>query len=107
VSEAFALAEALDVDGALLEEAITSSPIDAGYAHGKWEMMRRGEYGPPTLQLRYAAKDAHLVVDAAYSAGLAARVAAAVAELYDEGCALGHGELDMAAAYLAAAERRH
>lgn len=106
VSETFALAEALGVDGTVLEDVIASSPINAGYAHGKWEMMRSGEYAPPTLQLRYAAKDAHLVVDAARAAGLPARVALAVAELYDAGCALGHGGLDMGAAYLAASGRR-
>jgi 3-hydroxyisobutyrate dehydrogenase len=105
VSETFALAEALGVDGALLEDATAGVPIDAGYTRRKWEMMRTGRYEPPTLQLRYAAKDAHLVADAAHAAGLPARVADAAAALYDEGCGLGHDELDMAAAYLAAARR--
>ena len=102
VSETFALAEALDVDAALLADATAGAPIDAGYTRRKWEMMRTGDYEPPTLQLRYAAKDAHLVADAARAAGLPARVVTAVAALYDEACALGNGDLDMAAAYLAA-----
>jgi 3-hydroxyisobutyrate dehydrogenase len=101
VAETYALAEALGGVAALLEDATPGTPVASGYTRRKWEMMRTGDYEPPTLQLRYAAKDAHLVADAARSAGLPARVAAAVAELYDAGCALGHGELDMAAAYRA------
>jgi 3-hydroxyisobutyrate dehydrogenase len=106
LGETFALADALGVDPDVLGEVIGRTPIDTGYAHAKWQMVRNGEFEPPTLQLRYAAKDAHLVADAAHAAGLTARLAVAAAALYDEGCALGHGELDMAAAYLAAAQRR-
>lgn len=106
LAETFALAGALGVDGGVLREVIARTPIDTGYAHAKWQMVQSAEFDAPTLKLRYAAKDAHLVADAAHAAGLTARVADAVAALYDEGCALGHGDLDMAAAYLAAARRR-
>jgi 3-hydroxyisobutyrate dehydrogenase len=105
LAETMALAQALDVDGELLLDAIAGSAVDMGYAQVKGRMMLQGSY-PVSMSLANAAKDARLVAKAAERHELAHVVTQAVAELLERGVALGDGAKDMAAAFAAAGARR-
>jgi 3-hydroxyisobutyrate dehydrogenase len=98
VAEAMALAEALDVDGALFLRAIGGTAVDMGYAQTKGGMIVAREY-PVQMSLENGAKDARLALAAAREAGLPARLIAAAAELMQEAADAGHGGVDMAAAF--------
>ena len=82
VAETMALAEALDVDGALFLEAIAGTPMDMGYAQSKGGMIVAREY-PVQMSLENGA----------------ARVITAAAALMQEAADAGHGGVDMAAAF--------
>ena len=105
LAETIALAQALDVDGELLLDAIAGSAMDMGYAQVKGRMMLEGSY-PVGMSLANAAKDARLVAEAAEHKKLAHVVTRAVAELLERGVARGDGAKDMAAALGAAGARR-
>jgi 3-hydroxyisobutyrate dehydrogenase len=105
LAETMALAQALDVDGELLLDAIAGSAVDMGYAQVKGRMMLEGSY-PVGMSLVNAAKDARLVAEAAERHELPHVVGRAVAELLERGVALGDGAEDMAAAFAAAGARR-
>jgi 3-hydroxyisobutyrate dehydrogenase len=98
VAETMALAEALDVDGALFLEAIAGTPMDMGYAQSKGGMIVAREY-PVQMSLENGAKDAHLAAAAARELGLPARVITAAAALMQDAADAGHGGVDMAAAF--------
>ena len=98
VAETMALAEALDVDGALFLEAIAGTPMDMGYAQSKGEMIVAREY-PVQMSLENGAKDARLAAAAARELGLPARVITAAAALMQDAADAGHGGVDMAAAF--------
>ena len=104
LAETMALAQALDVDGELLLDAIAGSAVDMGYAQVKGRMMLEGSY-PVGMSLANAAKDARLVTQAAEREKLPHVVARAVAELLERGVARGDGAQDMAAAVSAAGAR--
>ncbi len=105
LAETMALAQALDVDGELLLDAIAGTAVDMGYAQVKGRMMLQGSY-PVGMSLANAAKDARLVTQAAEREKLPHIVARAVAELLERGVARGDGANDMAAALAAAGARR-
>jgi 3-hydroxyisobutyrate dehydrogenase len=105
LAEAMALAQALDVDGELLLDAIAGTPVDMGYAQLKGRMMLEGSF-PVSMSLSNAAKDARLAAEAAERNELAHLVTRAVAELLERGVARGDGAKDMAAAFAAACARR-
>jgi 3-hydroxyisobutyrate dehydrogenase len=101
LAETFALADGLDLDGALFLEALRGTEIDMGYAHIKGAMMLKRAY-PAQGNLAIAEKDARLANLAARGAGLPARVSAAAAELMAAAVELRGGAEDMAAAFEAA-----
>ena len=101
IGEAFALAEALDIDGRLFLEALDGTAMDMGYAHIKGEMIVQRDY-PVQMTLANGVKDAELVLAAARDHGLPARVITAAAEVMRTAAASGWAENDMAAAFHAA-----
>jgi 3-hydroxyisobutyrate dehydrogenase len=104
LAETMVLAEALSVDGGVFLDAIAGSAIDMGYAQVKGRMMLDGVY-PASMALAHAAKDARLAVEAADRHGLEHAVTRAAAELLERGATRGNRSQDMAAVFLAAAER--
>ncbi|MGC9667735.1 NAD(P)-dependent oxidoreductase [Planosporangium sp. 12N6] len=105
VADAFALADALGLDGTAFLEVIAGGPLDLTYAHVKGASMMRREF-PPSFPVSGALKDAILIRAAGEAAGVdlaaveaARRYLAAVADR-------SHRDDDMAAMYLAAREAR-
>jgi 3-hydroxyisobutyrate dehydrogenase len=105
LAETIALADALGVDGGVFLDAIAGSAVDMGYGQTKGRMMLAGEY-PTSMPLAHAAKDARFAVEAAERHGLGHVVTRAAAQLLERGTARADPHADMAAAFLAAAERR-
>ncbi|MCW3041831.1 MAG: dehydrogenase [Solirubrobacterales bacterium] len=100
-AEALALAEGLELDGALLLEAVGGGPLDVPYLQSKGRGMLDREFAP-AFTLAMAAKDAGLVDDAAGMAGLRLPMLRAIRERFDEG-AQTHGERDLSATFLTSA----
>jgi 3-hydroxyisobutyrate dehydrogenase len=101
IAEAFALAEALGLDGRLFLDAIDGTPMDMGYAQIKGRMIA-GRIYPVQMTLANAVKDAQLALAAARDEGLPARVIAAASDLMLTAAAGGWAAHDMAAAFNAA-----
>jgi 3-hydroxyisobutyrate dehydrogenase len=101
-AETFAFAEALGVDPRKFLEAIEGGPLDVAYARTKGELMLRREF-PPSFPLRLALKDVRLVREAASQAGIDIPLAGVIARQFERAAEDGHGDEDLAAAYLAAA----
>jgi 3-hydroxyisobutyrate dehydrogenase len=104
LAETMALAEALDVDGAVFLDAVAGSAVDMGYAQVKGRMMLEGSY-PASMPLAHAAKDARFAVEAAHRHGLEHAVTRAAAKLLERAAAGGDAAQDMASAFRAAAAR--
>ena len=100
VAEVLALAGQLGLDPSLFFRAVEGGGLDAPYIHLKGGAMLEGNFAP-SFSMDGAAKDTRLIVEAAAGAGLELPVARAVAEQFAAGVAAGHGDLDMAATYLA------
>lgn len=100
-AEAVSLAEALGLDPRRFLDTIAGSPLDSAYAHLKARPMLDGAF-PASFTVDGAAKDAALILAAADEQGVDMAVTRAVlghlARVADD----GHGDADMAAAYLAA-----
>jgi 3-hydroxyisobutyrate dehydrogenase len=103
LAETMALADALDVDGAVFLEAIAGSAVDMGYAQVKGRMMLEGAY-PASMPLGHAAKDARLAADAAERHRLEHAVTHAAAELLERAAAHGDPAEDMASVFRAAGQ---
>jgi 3-hydroxyisobutyrate dehydrogenase len=103
LAETIALADALDVDGAVFLEAIAGSAVDMGYAQVKGRMMLEGAY-PASMPLGHAAKDARLAADAAGRHRLEHAVTRAAAELLERAAAHGDPAEDMASVFRAAGQ---
>jgi 3-hydroxyisobutyrate dehydrogenase len=103
LAETMALADALDVDGAVFLEAIAGSAVDMGYAQVKGRMMLEGAY-PASMPLGHAAKDARLAADAAERHRLEHAVTQAAAELLERAAAHGDPAEDMASVFRAAGQ---
>jgi 3-hydroxyisobutyrate dehydrogenase len=101
LAETIAFAEGIDIDPAQFLETISGGPIDNAYAQMKGRMMIERSFDP-AFKLELAAKDAGLVLEAAQRHELDLPMLNAIRSQLDE-AAQEHGELDMAAAYLASA----
>jgi 3-hydroxyisobutyrate dehydrogenase len=105
LAETIALAHGLDLDPRLFLQAIEGGSLDSPYAHLKGELMIEENFEPPAFELRLALKDARLVLEAARRAGLELPLVEAVAAQFERAVQDGHGDEDLAAAYLASAPR--
>ena len=94
------LAEALGVDPQAFLDAIAGGPLDLPYLQAKAKAILAGDW-TPNFSVDNAAKDAGLIVAAGASAGLTLDVAAAARDRLRRASEAGHGDDDMAAAYLA------
>jgi 3-hydroxyisobutyrate dehydrogenase len=98
IAESLALAEGLELDPSLVLEAIEGGPLDMPYAHLKAALIARREF-PASFELKLAAKDARLVVEAAARSGLDLPLERTVAERMRQAVDAGYGEEDMAAVW--------
>ena len=97
---AVALAEALDVDPRAFLDTVAGGPLDLPYLRAKADAVLVRDW-TPNFSTANAAKDAGLIVAAGEEAGVALDIAAAAGARYRRVADAGHGEDDMAAAYLA------
>jgi 3-hydroxyisobutyrate dehydrogenase-like beta-hydroxyacid dehydrogenase len=95
LGEALALADGLGLDRDTAFEILFSSPL-ASQAKRRRASIESGEY-PPRFSLALARKDADLVTEAAASAGVDLRVAAAVLSWLREAEEAGLGGADYSA----------
>ncbi len=98
--EAVALAEGLGVDPQAFLDSVAGGPLDAPYLQAKAKAILAADW-TPNFSVDNAAKDAGLIVAAGESVGLTLDVAAAARDRMLRASAAGHGNADMAAAYLA------
>jgi 3-hydroxyisobutyrate dehydrogenase len=98
LAETVAFAKATGVDPARFLEVIEGGPLGLPYAQLKGKMMIEEEF-PTSFSLKFARKDAGLVLDAAGKEGLRLAITEAVAARFDEAIEAGHGEGDLAAVY--------
>ena len=96
LAESVQLAEGLGVDPGQFLDIIDGGPLGAPYARLKGTMMIERSY-EPSFALRWALKDARLVMEAAERAGLELPLAATVAERMREAADAGHADEDLAA----------
>ncbi|GII23012.1 NAD(P)-dependent oxidoreductase [Planosporangium mesophilum] len=101
VANAFALADALGLDGNDFLKVIEGGPLDLTYAHVKGALMMRREF-PPSFPVSGAVKDANLILAAGESAGVDLAAVEAARRHLDEVARGSHRDEDMAAMYLAA-----
>ena len=99
-AQSIGLAGDLGLDPAVFLEVIAGGPMDSGYAQPKGRAMLTGEY-PPSFALGGAVKDSSLIAETLREAGTDHRVMAAVHEQFRRAADAGHGDLDMAAVFLA------
>lgn len=102
MGEAIALAEGLDVDPRAFLQLIEGHATDSPYGRAKANAMLRRDFSA-SFPVSGALKDARLVGRAMSGAGVDARVGQAVTAQFTAAETLGHGQLDMAAVYWAAA----
>ena len=103
VAEALTAARALGLDPRLFLEAVEGGALDAPYVRLKGGAMLDGAFDP-SFSLAGGAKDAALALDAVTAIGLEpddVALLAAAREHLDRAVAEGHGDLDVAATYLA------
>jgi 3-hydroxyisobutyrate dehydrogenase len=100
VAEALTLARALGVEPRAFLEVVEGGAMDAPYVQLKGTAMLEGSFDP-AFGLDGAAKDAGLIVAAAREAGADLAVLEAVQQHLSRAVEAGHGELDLAATYLA------
>ena len=98
--EAVALAEGLGVDPQAFLDTVGGGPLDLPYLQAKAKAILARDW-TPSFSAANAAKDGGLVVAAGEEAGIALDVAAGAAARYRRAADAGHGDDDMAAAYLA------
>ena len=99
LAETIKLAETLGVDPQLFLDTIAGGPLDVQYAHLKGGAMIAREF-PTSFALELARKDIGLVLEAAEEAGITLPATAATAQSLDKAIDAGHGQEDLAAAYL-------
>ena len=100
IAESVTLAQALGLDPRLFLRAIEGGAMDAPYVKLKGTAMIESQYDV-AFSVDGAAKDAGLILAAAHSAGVKMDFAAVAAKRLEEAAAAGHGDLDMAAIFLA------
>ena len=95
LAEALALADRFELDEAAVLDILAESPIGVT-VKGKREFIESGVY-PANFKLALAAKDLRLVTDAAQTAGVELRMAAAARSWLERADEHGLGELDYSA----------
>jgi len=105
LAETLAFAEGIGVDPAKFLEVIDGGPMSPAYAQLKGKAMIARSFDP-SFSLALAAKDAGLVADAAAAAGLDLPLPGLVRDQMRKAIDAGHGDLDMAATFLAACPER-
>lgn len=98
--EAMALSKGLGVDPQSFLDAVGGGPLDLPYLQNKAAAILAQDW-TPNFSVTNAAKDADLIVAAAEAAGVRLDLAAGAAARYHRAADQGHGDLDMAANYLA------
>jgi 3-hydroxyisobutyrate dehydrogenase len=98
LGQAFALAEALELDPQLFLDATKGGAADSAYLHMKAELIRKDDY-PPSFTLDGALKDVELILAAARRVGVADDVLAGLRTVYRAASEAGCGAADMAAVY--------
>jgi 3-hydroxyisobutyrate dehydrogenase len=101
LAETMAFAEGIGVDPGKFLEVIDGGPMGPPYAQLKGKAMIARSFDP-SFTLSLAAKDAGLVADAAAAAGLELPLPGLVRDQMGKAIDAGHGDLDMAATFLAA-----
>ena len=100
IAESLTLAKALGVEPQAFLDVVKGGAMDAPYVQLKGSAMLSGSF-EPAFGLDGAAKDAGLIVTAARAAGADLAVLEAVQQHLARAVEAGHGDLDMAATYLA------
>jgi 3-hydroxyisobutyrate dehydrogenase len=95
LAEALALADAFGLDEATVLDILSESPLGVT-VKGKRAHIESGRY-PPNFKLALALKDLQLVVEAAQTAGVDARLVAAARAWMHDADAAGLGRLDYSA----------
>jgi 3-hydroxyisobutyrate dehydrogenase len=100
IAECLALARALGVDPQQFLDVVKGGAMDAPYVQLKGASMLAGDF-TPSFGLDGAAKDASLILDAARGAGAEVDFVEVVQQHFARALDAGHGDLDLAATYLA------
>ncbi len=93
LSDALALAKALDIDSADISALFSTWNPGAG-APARLDKLRTGDFSKPSWELDMARKDAGLMMSAAKASGVKLTVLPAVATEMDNWIAKGHGSDD-------------
>jgi 3-hydroxyisobutyrate dehydrogenase len=101
LAETLVFARSVGVPPGEFLDAIKDSPLGLAYAELKGRAMVAEDFDEVAFPLRWAAKDARLVVEAAESAGIDLPLLRVSAEQFTRAEEGSHGEEDMAAAYWA------
>jgi 3-hydroxyisobutyrate dehydrogenase len=100
VAESLALARGLGLDPQLFLDVLKDGPMDSTYLQVKGAAMLAGDF-EPQFPLWGAVKDARLIEQAGADVGVELAVASALREHFARAEALGHGDKDMTATFLA------
>ena len=101
LAETLVFARAVGVPPEQFLDAIKDTPMGLAYAELKGRAMVAEDFDEVAFPLRWAAKDARLVVVAAEGAGIELPLLRVAAEQFTRAVEAGHGDEDMAAAYWA------
>ena len=93
LSDALALAKALNIDSSAIAELFASWNPGSG-APARLDKLRTGDFSKPSWELDMARKDAGLMMSAAHAKGVKLTVLPAVAAEMDDWIAKGHGAAD-------------
>ena len=100
IAESLTLAKALGVDPRQFLDVVKGGAMDAPYVQLKGKAMLAGDF-TPSFGLDGATKDAALIVEAARAAGADLAGIEAVQQHFARALDAGHGDLDLAATFLA------
>jgi 3-hydroxyisobutyrate dehydrogenase len=99
--EVVALAQALSVDPQQFLDVIAGGPLDLPFLRLKVGLILDDKLNPASFAVGTSRKDAHLIADAAVSAGVTLDGAEAFAARLDRAAIKGHSADDIAATYYA------
>jgi 3-hydroxyisobutyrate dehydrogenase len=105
-AEAIALSEGLGFEPTTFLEMIRGGPFDVAQAHLKGTAMIEGNFAA-ALPLRWAAKDARLIVAAGNEAGIDLLMADAAATHFERARNAGHGDEDYSAVWYSLRPTQH
>jgi 3-hydroxyisobutyrate dehydrogenase len=100
IAESLTFAKALGLEPEQFLDAVKGGAMDAPYVQLKGNAMLNGSFDP-AFALDGATKDAGLMLDAARAAGVEMPIAEVAQRYLQAAMDAGHGDLDMAATYLA------